>query len=187
MAQVKDNDLTEGLSGKFGKKIVFRQVNGVTIAAQAPKQKAKFTEKQENQNKRFSEASTYAKNALLDPTLKAFYEAEDKKKKGVSSRNVAMSDYLKPPTIQSIDASAYTGRESGEKIIIVADDKFKINSLKVRITSSDESTIEEGTASLAQGKWVYQTTATNASLTGDKITVIATDRPGNITTKEITL
>ena len=106
MAQVKDNDLTEGLSGKFGKKIVFRQVNGVTIAAQAPKQKAKFTEKQENQNKRFSEASTYAKNALLDPTLKAFYEAEARKKKGVSSRNVAMSDYLKPPTIESIDASA---------------------------------------------------------------------------------
>ena len=33
MAQVKDNDLTEGLSGKFGKKIVFRQVNGVTIAS----------------------------------------------------------------------------------------------------------------------------------------------------------
>ena len=50
MARVKDNDLTEGLSGKFGKKIVFRQKNGITIAAQAPKHKVKPTEKQEKKH-----------------------------------------------------------------------------------------------------------------------------------------
>lgn len=187
MAQVKDNDLTEGLSGKFGKKIVFRQVNGITIAAQAPKQKAKPTEKQENQNKRFSEASTYAKNALLDPTLKAFYEAEAKKKKGVSPRNVAMADYLKPPTIASIETSDYTGIKTGEKIIIKAEDNVKINSLKVKITKSDKSTVEEGSATLLEGKWTYITTVINSSITGDKIVVTATDRPGNTSTKQITL
>ncbi len=33
MALIKENDLTEGMSGKFGKKIVFRVVRGVTVTA----------------------------------------------------------------------------------------------------------------------------------------------------------
>jgi hypothetical protein len=187
MARVKNNVLTEGLSGKIGNKIVFRQRNGVTIAAQAPKQKVKLTENQLSQNKRFTDASTYAKNALSDPTLKAFYEAEAKKKGTLSARNAAMSDYLTPPTVTSIDASDYTGTKSNEKIIVHADDKFKISSLKLKIVSSSNSTIEEGNVTLSEGKWTYHTTALNPDLSGSKITISATDRPGNTTTKEFTL
>ena len=138
-------------------------------------------------NKRFKAASIYAKNALLDPTLKELYTAEAKKRDVASPYNMAMADYLRPPVIDKINAEAYTGSASGEKIIIEADDKFKVISLKVKITKSNGSLIEEGQASLSEGKWVYTTTAANASPTGDKITVIATDRTGNSTTKEITL
>lgn len=187
MARVKDNDLTEGLSGKFGKKIVFRQKNGITIAAQAPKHKVKPTEKQENQNKRFSEASTYAKNALQDPTLKAFYEQQAKSKGNISARNAAMSDFLNPPIIEKINTSAYIGESSDEKIIIEVNDNSRVVSLKVKITRSDKSLVEEGNAILSEGKWVYTTTLANGSPTGCKITVTATNRPGNNVSKVITL
>ena len=59
--------------------------------------------------------------------------------------------------------------------------------MKVAIVGSDESTVEQGEATLKEGKWIYSTTATNTSLSGDKVVVTATDRPGNQTIKEITL
>ena len=59
--------------------------------------------------------------------------------------------------------------------------------MKVKITAANNSTLEEGNASMVNGKWEYTTTATNTTLTGSKITLTATDRPGNTTTKEITL
>jgi len=37
------------------------------------------------------------------------------------------------------------------------------------------------------GGWVYTTTAINATLSGSKVLVTATDRPNNVVTKEITL
>ena len=98
-----------------------------------------------------------------------------------------MADYLKPPTIASIETSDYTGIKTGEKIIIKAEDNVKINSLKIKITKSDKSTVEEGSATLLEGKWTYITTVINSSITGDKIVVTATDRPGNTSTKQITL
>ena len=99
---------------------------------------------------------------------------------------MAMTDYLRPPQITNVDHSAYTGDASGEKIIIEAADAFKITTMKVKITAANNSTLEEGNASMVNGKWEYTTTATNTTLTGSKITLTATDRPGNTTTKEIT-
>ena len=187
MAKIEENFSMQGMSGKVGNIFVYRQRGGKTIVAKTPHRSTKKTQKQEEANKRFKAASIYAKNALLDPTLRELYTAEAKKRDVASPYNMAMADYLRPPVIDKINAEAYTGSASGEKIIIEADDKFKVISLKVKITKSNGSLIEEGQASLSEGKWVYTTTAANASPTGDKITVIATGRTGNSTTKEITL
>ncbi|GJH41330.1 hypothetical protein RCZ04_18800 [Capnocytophaga sp. HP1101] len=187
MARIEENFAMSGMSGKLGNLLVYRQRNGKTIVAKTPHRTAKKSEKQVETNNRFKLASTYAKNALLDPALKALYEAEAKKRAVSSAYNMAMADYLKPPIVSKIDASAYTGAKAGEKIIIEADDKFKVTSLKVTINDSDNTLVEEGTAKLSGGKWVYTTSVVNASLSGDKIIVTATDHPGNVTTKEITL
>ena len=100
---------------------------------------------------------------------------------------MAMTDFLRPPQITKVDHSAYTGDTSDQKIIIEVADAFKVVSVKVKITAANSSPLEEGTATLVKGKWEYTTTANNATLTGSKITLTATDRPGNTTTKEITL
>lgn len=187
MATTKNNVIVKGASGKFGRQIVFSQRAGKTIMSKPPLRTAPPTTKQKEQQTKFARAAAYAKNALLDPTLKEAYTTEAKKRQDVSPYNMAMTDYLRPPQITHVDYSAYTGDASGEKIFIEAADAFKITTLKVKITAANSSTLEEGNATLVNGKWQYTTTATNTTLTGSKITLTATDRPGNTTTKEITL
>lgn len=187
MATTKNNVIVKGASGKFGRQIVFSQRAGKTIMSKPPLRTAPPTTKQKEQQTKFARAAAYAKNALLDPTLKEAYTTEAKKRQDVSPYNMAMTDYLRPPQITHVDYSAYTGNASGEKIFIEAADAFKITILKVKITAANSSTLEEGNATLVNGKWQYTTTATNTTLTGSKITLTATDRPGNTTTKEITL
>ena len=187
MAKSINNIVTEGLSGRIGKQIVFSQRNGETIVSKFPVRTKKPTAKQIAQQTKFSNAIAYGKNALQDNALKEAYTTEAKKRQDVSPYNMAMTDYLRPPQITNVDHSAYTGDASGEKIIIEAADAFKITTMKVKITAANSSTLEEGNATLVNGKWQYPTTTTNTSLTGSKITLTATDRPGNTTTKEITL
>lgn len=187
MGKSKANYAITGLSGKVGKIFVYRQRGGETIVATPPVRTAPPSQKQIQQQEKFARAATYARNALLDPTLKADYTAEAKKRQNVSPYNMAMTDFLRPPQITNVDHSAYTGDTSDQKIIIEVADAFKVVSVKVKITAANSSTLEEGNATLVKGKWEYTTTANNATLTGTKITLTATDRPGNTTTKEITL
>lgn len=100
---------------------------------------------------------------------------------------MAMTDFLRPPVITEVNHSAYDGTASGQKIIVQVADAVKVTAVKVEIQNSDESTVEQGNATLKDGKWEYVTTATNVSTAGDKIIITATDRPGNTTKKEITL
>ena len=187
MGKSKANYAITGLSGKVGKIFVYRQRGGETIVATPPVRTAPPTPKQIQQQTKFAQAAAYARNALLDPTLKEAYTTEAKKRRNVSPYNMAMTDFLRPPQITKVDHSAYTGDTSDQKIIIEVADAFKVVSVKVKITAANNSTLEEGSATLVKGKWEYTTTANNATLTGSKITLTATDRPGNTTTKEITL
>ena len=187
MGKSKANYAITGLSGKVGKIFVYRQRGGETIVATPPVRTAPPSQKQIQQQEKFARAATYARNALLDPTLKADYTTEAKKRQNVSPYNMAMTDFLRPPQITNVDHSAYTGDTSDQKIIIEVADAFKVVSVKVKIIAANSSTLEEGSATLVKGKWEYTTTANNATLTGTKITLTATDRPGNTTTKEITL
>ena len=187
MGKSKANYAITGLSGKVGKIFVYRQRGGETIVATPPVRTAPPTPKQIQQQEKFAKAATYAKNALLDPTLKEAYTNEAKKRQDVSPYNMAVTDYLRPPQITNVDHSAYTGDTSDQKIIIEVADTFKVVSVKVKITAANNTPLEEGSATLVKGKWEYNTTANNATLTGTKITLTATDRPGTNTTKEITL
>ena len=187
MGKSKANYAITGLSGKVGKIFVYRQRGGETIVATPPVRTAPPSQKQIQQQEKFARAAAYARNALLDPTLKEAYTNEAKKRQDVSAYNMAMTDYLRPPQITNVDHSAYTGDTSDQKIIIEVADAFKVVSVKVKIIAANSSPLEEGSATLVKGKWEYTTTANNATLTGTKITLTATDRPGNNTTKEITL
>jgi hypothetical protein len=93
------------------------------------------------------------------------------------------------PNLQYLHMGLFFYVVIGSKISVNVTDDFKVTSVHVQINNSDGSLVEEGEAVQdANGiTWVFTATQANASLTGDKIVVTATDNPGNDTTAEQTL
>lgn len=76
MAKSKNNVVTHGLSGLIGDLLVFRQRANKTIVADRPRPFSKPpTALQLGIQGRFKKAAQYAKTALLDPLIKAAYQA----------------------------------------------------------------------------------------------------------------
>lgn len=182
MAKSVNNIITHGLSGKIGDILVFKQVNGKTIVSKIPTKSNKETDKQKAHRQKFQEAIIYAKASLQDDDLKQEYEAEAKDK-GLKPNNIAVADFLKAPKIEEVNLSAYTGKK-GDIIKIKALDDFKVKAVSVKIENADGSLVEEGNATEQGLYWVYTATANNTDLSGDKITIKATDNPDNLTEKQ---
>lgn len=187
MAESKNNIITHGLSGKVGDLIVFSQRNGKTIVSRAPKDKTgEDSQKQKDHKRKFQRAILYAKVVMNDPDTKEEYEAHADRSKGITGHNVAVADFLNAPDIDSIDLSAYTGKV-GDTIKIIVLDDFGVKAVTVTIENADGSLVEEGFAVDSGGEWIYTATVNNADISGDKITVTATDNPANLAEKSQTL
>ena len=82
-----------GLSGKLGG-IVFRNCNGVSVMAKAPKKSTKKpSQAQLNQTQKFKMASAWAVHTLKDPKEMEYYKSLGAKK-GKSAYIMAMADFL---------------------------------------------------------------------------------------------
>lgn len=188
MAKSIQNVVMQGASGKIGKTLVFRQMmNGETVIANRPKPRSKpLTPDQEAFRDRFSNAASLAKSLIEDPILAQQYLAVAKP--GQSAYKVAIRDCLVAPQIKSVDLEEYSG-SIGNVISIWAVDDFKIVSVKLRLLQSDDTLIEAGDATLdTNGRfWTYTATALNATLSGTKVEVTASDFPGNKTTEVLTM
>ena len=180
MAKSQNNVVTHGLSGKIGDLLVFSQRGGKTIVSTKSNKPRTFKEKQKEQIRRFQYASLYAKAAQLSA------EYQDAATKEKTACVIAVADFLKAPSIEQVDLSAYTGRP-GDTIRIRVIDNFAVKSVVVRITNGDGSLVEEGAAQSANFEWVYTATVNNNSLDGDKIEIFASDTPGNITQEDFVL
>ena len=180
MAQSKNNIVTHGLSGKVGDLLVFSQRNGKTIVSKVPKERTgELTDKQKQHKLKFQKAVLYAKSVLADPAKKEMYEEMADASKGITTYNVAVADLLNAPDIETIDLSEYEGNIGDNNKITVTDD-FQVVSVTVRIENADGTLVEEGVAIDSGAEWVYTATVANPDLSGDKITVKATDNPDNM-------
>lgn len=178
MAKVSDNIVTTGLSGMLGNQIVFRSRGGNTYVSKAPKKPTERTEAQKAHNLKFQEAVLYAKNAISDEITKELYQASATDEK--TAYNIAVADFFNAPQITDVDLANYNG-QIGSYIQVRATDDFDVVAVSVTIQNADGSIVESGNAALQPGSswWRYTATTTNESLEGDKITVRATDIPGN--------
>jgi hypothetical protein len=182
MAIIKDNLATEGLSGKVGN-IVFRRRKAdgkVIVSKHSVVEEREPTDAQQKIHDKFQRASVYGKAAIANATTKAAYAA--KAEAGKSAYNIAIADFFHAPVIESIDVSAYKG-VVGNVIRIRAWDDFKVTGVHVVIANSDGTLVEEGDAVKQSNEldWLFTAKKANATLTGDKITVTATDLPMNKT------
>ncbi len=184
MAYIKDNIITEGMSGKLGNRVVFRNVGGKTIVAKRPTPtEREDTEQQKNHKLRFRTGAVYAKTATKDPILREAYAA--RVKPGQSPYNVAMADFYNAPEIGKIDLGSFTGAKGSEITAQVIDD-HEVIEVKVAIYDPQGALLEEGPATLNGNgiDWVYTTQKALATLSGSSIIIQASDLPGNTTERE---
>jgi hypothetical protein len=183
------NPAVLGASGTFDGTIVYRRVRGKTVMAGRPKQrkKGKRHETLVAQSQKFLEASMYAKQQMKDPVSKAEY-AEGIGGSKHSAFAVAMTDYLKPPTVHFIDATLYKG-SPGDIITVKATDDFKVAKLEVSVIAADGTVIESGVANPAVAIfcWDYATTVANPGTAGCKIKATAFDKAGNKASLDVTV
>jgi hypothetical protein len=187
MARIEGNDLTLGLRGKFGKQFVFRKYKSRTIASRKGAPSGVATQKQIDHRERFRVASLYARRAMSNPELKAEYEliADATESTAIA---VALMDYMKPILISGILTATYAG-EIGFPLTITVNDVFKVKTMKVTLINASGTVIETGLAVLSQASlnYAYTTTVAIPDISGVKIKVEASDRPGQIAVHEVTL
>jgi hypothetical protein len=187
MSKSSQNVITKTYSGKLGNQVVFRNRNGKSILCALPKPTTKPpTAGQISFRNMFLKATIYAKAMLAVPAMKEKYAA--KAINGKSAYNVAVADYIKPPVVDNIDASEYTGAVD-DKIIIDASDCFEVKKVHVAIADNAGTIIEEGNCiqDAMNLFWVYTTTVAHPVIAGLKVTATATDNPGHTGQKELAL
>ena len=185
MAKMKDNNATHGIRGKVNQ-LVYSQRNGETVVSKPPIRTAPYSEAQQNIVSTFKQAVLYARSILQDAAIRLAYKK--KTKRGQSAFNLAIADYFKAPVIVSVDLGQLAN-QIGSKIRAMVTDNFRVETVKVKIQKSNGALIEEGDAVLqADGlNWQYTTTTADANSTGNKVSIIATDLPGNSIAEQKTI
>jgi hypothetical protein len=183
MPRVKKNTLIKGLSGNFQKEFVYKvRGDGTFVAGMPVIDKTRVrTPTQIRFRQRGASARAYARAAMANPELKAFYES--RRSSANSAYNVAFRDFQTSPEVYDIDTSKYTG-VTGSQISVSAFDKGKVTGVTVRIFSAAGVLLEEGEtvySDIKGDKWFYTTTQNNISIPGTKVTVIARNLPENET------
>ncbi len=178
MALLKDNALFQYVEGSIGDQISIYKRNGQTIVAKKRgRSRKKPTKNQVLARQKMAEAVGYARAILKDPEMKAYYQS--KAGPGQNAWNMAISDALKSPEVQNIQAK-------DNAVVVTIRDKFAIAAVDVKITDAAGILLEKGKAVLSRNgvDWHYRA----ANLPGGAtITVIAVDLPGNEKKKEIQL
>ncbi len=189
MANSNNSVITGKFRGALGKELVFREWEGKTVVAKAPKARTGDpTPGQVQTQETFLLASRYAKAVKdgKDQGIKDAYMAALRPRQNLYSR--ALEDFLSPPDVKDIGADNYSGA-IGSTIRIRAVDDFRVTGVQVEIYAASGILLEKGNAVQQTNglDWLYTVTQANAVLTGSKIKAIATDVPGNTGTLVVTL
>lgn len=181
MANSNNSIITGKFKGMLGKELVFREWQGKTIVAKAPKlKKGDPSPAQAALQERFLIASRYARAVKENPdqSMAEAYASALRLRQNVYSR--ALEDCMSVPVIKKINTLLYAGA-AGDKITIRAVDDFRVVSVWVGIFAANGTLLEGGIAVQQPNgiDWTYTATQANNLLAGTKISAIATDVPGN--------
>ena len=188
MANANNSIITGKFKGSLGKQLVFREWEGKTVVAKAPKPRSGDpTPAQAETQEKFLVASRYAKAILAnaDQSLAEAYANALRPRQNVYSR--ALEDFLAPPVVRHISTRNYNGAVN-DKIVIRATDDFRVTGVRVELYSANGTLLEAGNAeqNLNGIDWTYTATQT-AGPAGTTIKAFATDVPGNEGTLEVIL
>ena len=171
MSKVKDNLITEGFSGKLGKKLVFRKMrDGRTLVSVMPDFSDRvFSEGQLAHQSRFQKASAYAKVAAKTQPIYAELAAQTRQ----PAYNIALADWFHPPVIEQITRQA-------DQIRVYATDDVQVAKVCITVLDEEGRTLEQAEARPAgDGCWEY------GMVTDGHVLVEAFDLAGNVTRQEL--
>ena len=189
MAHSNNSIITGKLQGTLGKELVFREWEGKTVVAKAPKRReGKPSPAQAETQEKFLVASRYARAIInsADKSMAEAYATALRPRQNVYSR--ALEDCMSPPVVKSITTRDYKGA-AGDKIVVRAIDDFRVVSVRVEIYAANGTRLETGNAqqNLNGLDWTYAATQANNLPAGSKIIAIATDIPENVGMLEVSL
>jgi hypothetical protein len=175
MAKVKNNTLTEGLSGRIGDQLVFRHLrDGRTIVVSRPDFSNRvFSQEQLTHQNRFQQAAAYAREAAKKHPIYAELAHQTRK----PAYNIALSDWFHPPLIHEVSQQA--GR-----IRVNATDNVQVAKILITILNDERSegkVLEQGEAARVNDTWWEFETAASAE---GNVIVEAFDLAGNCTKYE---
>ena len=186
MAKVKDNIITEGLSGKLGKRLVFRvSKGGKTIVALSPvlSEDREYNEAQLGQQEAFKKAIAYAQGAKEQSLYRQLAKGTDS-----SGFNVAVADWFDQPQVLELNTDGWTGGV-GHTIRIRAHDDTAVAGVRVTIHRNGD-VLENGEAVPSQTDglmWIYTTTANLMGTPGLQLDAHAYDLAGNTGSSSVSL
>src|SRR5262245_59912495 len=183
MSKVRLNPILEGMRGSVGD-LIFRQRENQTIVARRPIQVHQpNSPAQLAVREKFRQAAAYAKVAFANSATRAVYTPKAKEKR-LPVFALMVADFFRPPIIDEVDLSAYTG-QTGQVIRVRATDDFEVTGVSVRMKEPEtDEEIDGGNAVKApDGAWVFTTQSTIPHNHPFVIEVTASDRPGNKTVK----
>ena len=91
MAEVKENYIVKGTSGRIGNLVVIKIINGKTFITKYPdRSKVIYTKEQIKFRKIFALAAKFASEIVSDPVKKSTYPRQGRK----SIYHCALSDYM---------------------------------------------------------------------------------------------
>ncbi|HEY4966962.1 MAG TPA: hypothetical protein VII28_11200 [Puia sp.] len=91
MSEVKENYIVQGTSGRIGKLVVYKIINGKTFMTKYPdRSQVNYTKEQIEFRKIFAEAAKFASEIVNDPVKKSTYPRQGRK----SIYHCALSDFM---------------------------------------------------------------------------------------------
>jgi hypothetical protein len=179
MTEVNLNETVNGYRGSIGR-LVFKRYKGRTIVGRKPVVTKAPTDGQIAHRERFKAAVAFAKSAVADPVLSAFY-GPIAQERDVTVYVVAVGDFLKKPEFKYVDLDKYLGRV-GDEIVIKAVDDIGLAYVDVKLVSQQGTVIESGSAietGASSGLWKYIATAPVALGSDIFVEVTGADHAGN--------
>jgi hypothetical protein len=167
MAKVRDNPITQGLSGKLGRSLFFRRLrNGTTLLCRVPDFSHRvFTQEQITHQSRFQQAAAYARMAAKTHSIYAELAQQMLK----PAYNIALSDWFHPPVIHEV-------ARQGGRIRVNVTDNVQVAKVRIAIINELGKTLEQDEAVRVNGTWWEFETSTEG-----KLIVEAFDLAGNRT------
>lgn len=175
----------------IAKTLVLRRTRrGIVMESMPGKAKNKTTEFQVNARQRRTDAAHYARTKMADVQWKKLYESRINSNKGVNTAyQVAVADYLTPPTINFVNTKDYSG-QPGRRLVVMATDDFGLAEINIEIRNPKGELIESGPMTaldLSLNSWMYVNKSVNTSVEGSTIIVRVSDHAGNSVTRTVKL